>query len=455
MADPNRENLRGIPSFDIVLPIANHKNVGGLRPDSLAGEKQRNRARFIYAVIARNHYREIQSMLSQHNIRAVTAVAGDESSRDFSRGEKIEQFPATGIQLRFLSRLILMPLEDFRGVLAIGGVHPLHRLQDRLRSDPHFLLDLREIKLQFDERSVHVEENGRGKDLRVFFIHRRFSIFLDADFCGRYHTRMSKGDSRRGFTIIEILVVIAIIAILMAILLPSLEHIRHEAYIDDCGNHLRQIGIAMAVYANENRGNYPRTNYLPDAPLTKGTGITARDPFQPGGPQNNDITAAIFLLMRAEHLPGVIFICPYDDEFTYVPETASAQNQSNFTNWTVSLGYSFADPYPSSAALGAGYRLDNHVRPDFPLAADRNPGVKPPFSDATAAAPGADESTMEKANSINHEREGQNVLFADGHVSFEFTPLCGISGDNIYTNQSNQIDASPISQYDSVLLPGN
>jgi len=60
------------------------------------------------------------------------------------------------------------------------------------------------------------------------------------------------------FTIVEILVVIATIAILMAILLPAIEHARHQAYIDKCASNLRQIGQAMLLYANENKGKYPR-----------------------------------------------------------------------------------------------------------------------------------------------------------------------------------------------------
>src|SRR5437870_13703988 len=90
------------------------------------------------------------------------------------------------------------------------------------------------------------------------------------------------------FTLIEVLVVIGIIGLLMAILLPALEKVRHQAYKDKCASNLRQIGQAIAIYAEENRGNYPRTVYTPGASLSYGTNPASLDPFQAGGPKPND-----------------------------------------------------------------------------------------------------------------------------------------------------------------------
>lgn len=56
--------------------------------------------------------------------------------------------------------------------------------------------------------------------------------------------------SRRGFTLIEVLVVVAIIALLITILLPSLTRARYQAQSTVCLGNLRQLGISVVAYAN-------------------------------------------------------------------------------------------------------------------------------------------------------------------------------------------------------------
>lgn len=67
--------------------------------------------------------------------------------------------------------------------------------------------------------------------------------------------------THRGFTLIELLVVIAIVAILAALLLPALSQAKGAAKAAQCRSQMRQIAIAVRLYADQNQDLFPRSQH--------------------------------------------------------------------------------------------------------------------------------------------------------------------------------------------------
>ncbi|MFI5379780.1 MAG: hypothetical protein ACHRHE_10815 [Tepidisphaerales bacterium] len=220
-----------------------------------------------------------------------------------------------------------------------------------------------------------------------------------------------------------------------------------------CPSNLRQIGQALQLYANDNKG-FPRTYYDPTllgsfkADFTGGAKASpSTNPFLPqpfGSVGANNTLAAMFLLVRTTGLNQEVFICPQagheKDTFTNTAGTKlTSKDVSNFTS-AVNISYSFANPYPTSQGVGAGgrspinlgYKWSPKVTADFAIAADRNDG----FTGKTLVNnpnSGSAQSDQRQLNSRNHQQDGQNVLFNDGHVDWSQSAWVGANKDNIYT----------------------
>ena len=270
----------------------------------------------------------------------------------------------------------------------------------------------------------------------------------------------------RAFTIIELLVVIGLIALLIAILLPSLNTVHHSSGRTRCATNLRQIGQAIQMYANDNNGDFPRTVFDGiGGPPTEYTSPLAPNPFLAGRPGPNDVTAVLFLLVRTQDITPEVFICPSTESEPWDFGGRTAKTTSNFPGRQF-LTYSYTNPYATPAAEKAGFKLSYKLSSDFAIAADMSPGG----AGATAAAPTSPRAVMAGANSPNHNGDGQDVLYADGHVEFQNTPFCGMLRnannppkqfrDNIYTHGASWgtdpgvgVRGSPVDALDSVLLP--
>ena len=291
---------------------------------------------------------------------------------------------------------------------------------------------------------------------------------------------------RRGFTLVELLVVIGIIALLISILLPSLNRAREMSSRIKCANNLRQIGQSLMLYAGENKGTYPRTYYMPfntyaipmtdtTADATAGVGFDVSNPFDTNNlVGTNNITAAVFLLLRTQNIGAEVFVCPSAgdrDKDNFGGGTNSARDRSNFSDKQLNLSYGFAVMYPatlsggvarpywsptSEAASFYGWDESTSGHPDFALAADMGPGQP---ANGLSLTTTSSSSEMNEANSKNHGQDGQNVLYGDGHVTWRDTMFCGRGDDPIYRGGANQAawagepSVYPVNGHDSIMVP--
>jgi len=269
---------------------------------------------------------------------------------------------------------------------------------------------------------------------------------------------------------VELLVVIGIIALLISILLPALNAAKERANRVKCSSNLRQIGQGLLLYANDNKGIYPRTPATTAGSYTAFTGggtSTATDPFAAGAVTINDVTAALFLLVRNADINPEVFVCPSSNAEKDTLNNKPPNQRCNFYGAN-NLSYSFANPYPNDTAIGLGYKLNGNVPADFAIAGDRNDGDGITTVNSASAA-----SEQKKINSKNHEGDGENVLFNDGHCEWSTTPWVGANKDCIYSRANttgtpptqvspnatsagfpnNDANAQPNLDLDTILIP--
>ncbi|MGA2802390.1 MAG: prepilin-type N-terminal cleavage/methylation domain-containing protein [Verrucomicrobiota bacterium] len=171
---------------------------------------------------------------------------------------------------------------------------------------------------------------------------------------------------KKAFTLIELLVVIAIIAILVAILLPALAAAKRKAQSAQCGNNLRQQGVALRLWADDHNGNYPLT--VPNS--------------QDGAEQNVESTVAVAAAIPAPtgktYSLGVVYACASNQlsspKLVVCPADALRTVATNWSQLAFTTPFTLVAPgwtNELSYFIGGDATSDN---PQFMLAGDRNIG---------------------------------------------------------------------------------
>jgi len=297
---------------------------------------------------------------------------------------------------------------------------------------------------------------------------------------------------KKGFTLIELLVVIAIIAMLLAILMPALNKVKRLAQRLICGTNVRGMGTALMVYAQDFEDEYPVQGgvaqhiWKDNIARTQGWNFAQKDWSDP---KSITIGASLYLLVRHADVDTKSFVCKSSDQRPYdgfnppseQPDGIALDlvelwdfgmfdlNATGANAWKTKSGpknhVSYAYQVPYAVGNEPARPADSTASASTAIMADKNPWQDPKlelgagitdttilkrdfvtlisFLGGSSSCPPPDpgdwqlKSTtawqIQIANSQPHGREGQNVLYGDGHADFTKRPDVSYQNDNIYT----------------------
>lgn len=273
----------------------------------------------------------------------------------------------------------------------------------------------------------------------------------------------------RAFAVIGI--AIPLIAYFLTSVHASLANMRGRASPIICSTNLSGLGKAMLIYANDYDDELPRAGGRDSALGTTADfkantrnaayGLDGR-----GSGGQASMSANFYLLVKYAEVTPKGFKCDKDRAFKEFKLAGyKVGNKKLIDLWDFGpdpakhVSFSYHIPY-------GNYALTSSNLPGMAIAADRNPWLASPGgrrskTDFQAFDPNGTRAIIKRANALPHKGNGQNVLFIDGHTSFEKQPFCGVKDDNIYTSQTTTdikkgtlptLTSQPANKTDSLLL---
>lgn len=244
-------------------------------------------------------------------------------------------------------------------------------------------------------------------------------------------------------------VMLFIFAVIILALIPPIRFTRvgRQSPLSVCATNLKDLGMAMSSYASQNQGSWPIAAHAPASEDGKcavtyapGRIGTHRGNAQDRGAGETtltdtemSVTRNLWTLIRENLSSPKTFICPLTTDSPN--EEANPQHYWDFAQYG-EVSYGMQVPY------GKHGRPATKCSPRMALAADKGPfgasleaHARPPGPPTRGISATAKE--WRPWNSPNHRGKDQTVLYADGHIESQTTPLAGCMDDNIYTRWSD------------------
>lgn len=227
---------------------------------------------------------------------------------------------------------------------------------------------------------------------------------------------ISGNSSRRAFTVVELIVIVAIIALLAAIRIPVIANTKSRVQRVQCGDNLKRVGVAFRSWAENHDDRLPMQVVRANGGGAETVGVAATAPWTNGPPPPLQGIWGIFLVMSNELNTPKLLYCPADSAPSHNASGAAHIQAMVFGPKTATVE-GFQNDYNVSYFVGVDAYF---TLPNMFLAGDHNLGTGASQTTKTGQFTSAGTNATWLATAIgwqfnNHIQQG-NVLLTDGSV---------------------------------------